>query len=592
MVLLISAVVLAAGGGELLTNAGFMEGLEGWSSGNLSPVDRADARAEGGRRVGRITVPPDGEVGFPLLFQRIEVTPGTLLEARLEAMGRGVVDGYGAYAAVEFYDSEGKRICFSMSEAAREDGEWTPLAIRTVAPPEAVAARLCLVLNGRGEAFFDDASLVRAGDMSMAPLEGPVTLAVTGEVACDAFKGFGAEDDGWFYNDENAARGVGEEDIRLREARIRWMDPDWVRMFFWHKDWCPSDAWETFTFDSPNMQSHYRTLDLYQEIGACVNVVGVEWGMPHPYADLPKAAKAIGGLFEHLIREKGYTCVQEWTLTNEPNGGWPQRGDTFADYVQLHTLVKAEFARRGLEVRILGSDDTNGLAWFTQCVESDAYFRTADLFASHRYFPYADRRLAPFFFEDRLNLLSTRAPGKPFIVAEFGFQDGRSGTLDNPLMEEYRYAVWTAAFVIEGLNRGVAGFSIWCLHEVYYPGGGFMNYGLWNYKNRDWQVRPVYHAFANFTRLTEAGDRVIKCTSTSPGHVLAAQVGDTLFWVNRSDEAAHVQLAGCAEDPRPGGKELRVMTEATLSGDRECGTVLELEADRFVAPPQSFGYVR
>ena len=66
------------------------------------------------------------------------------------------------------------------------------------------------------------------------------------------------EDDGWFYNEENASHGVTAEDITLREARIEWLRPATVRMFFWYKDWNPSEDWRTFTFDSSNMMSHYR----------------------------------------------------------------------------------------------------------------------------------------------------------------------------------------------------------------------------------------------------------------------------------------------------------------------------------------------
>ena len=39
-------------------------------------------------------------------------------------------------------------------------------------------------------------------------------------------------------------------------------------------------------------------------------------------------------------------------------------------------------------------------------------------------------------------------------------------------------------------------------------------------------------------------------------------------------------------------REVRIMTEATLEGDRECGTVATLSGNRFTTPPQSFGYAR
>ena len=576
-------MVLRAEGPSLPANGDFDDGLAGWRGSATNVM--TEAAAYGDRSVAHMTVPNDVPVGWPSLYQDVKAVAGDLFEAHVDASGRNVCDGYGVYMAMEFHDAAGKRLSFSQSPAVGKDGEWRTFQVRSVVPPGGVTVRLCLILNGHGEAFFDHARLVRLGNVAAGALDGPVTLTVTEEVACPSLIGFGAEDDGWFYNPENAKHGVTEEDTEIREGRIEWMDPDWVRMFFWYKDWNPSEDWETFTFDTPNMESHYRTLEVYQRIGAIVNVTGVEWGMADPYGQPEKVAKAVGALFEHLIRAKGYTCVQQWTLTNEPNGAFAaQMGYTFDRYVALHVLIKQEFARRNLAVQSVGSDDTGGLPWFTDCVRNPTYFDSTDLFVSHNYMPYADRLLAPLFFEDRLKLLAEKTPRKPFAVAEFGFQDSRSGTLENPIMETYPYAVWTAAFVIEGLNHGVAGFSIWCLSEVFYPGNGFMNYGLWDYKDNGWKLRPVYHAMANFTRLTERGNVVRRCDSTHPYHVLGTMVGKTLFWVNRCDDPAEVRVTGFEV------REVRIMTEFTLEGDRICGVLVNPSGNRFTAPPQSFGY--
>ncbi|MBI4556441.1 MAG: hypothetical protein HY706_02565 [Candidatus Hydrogenedentes bacterium] len=580
---LTSLALLGGSEANLLQNADFAAGLEGWGThgaGISSGVQEIE-----GRTAAYLTVPKEVPVGFPLLFQEIPVSPGEVLYATVEAMGRNTSDGYGAYLSLEFYDAQGQRRSYAQSEPAQR-GSWSPLAVRSAAPESTVRARICLLLNGHGEAFFRRSELMKVGRLTHKPLSGPVALKVTRQVVCKNFRGFGVEDDGWFYNAENAGHGITDEDIAIREGRIQWMDPDWIRMFFWHHDWCPKDDWETFEFDSPNMRSHYRTLDLYQRLGARINVTGVEWGMEQPYAEPQRVARAIGALFEHLIRTKGYTCVQEWTLTNEPNTHFLQRGDTFERYAEIHRLVKEEFARRGLRVKITGSDDTNGLVWFARCLDDDTYFSTADFFASHRYFRYTDRELAGFFYDDRLERLKRKRPRKPFVVAEFGFQDERSGTLENPLMETYPYAVWTTRFVLDGLNRGVAGFCIWCLHEVYYPGNGFMNYGLWDFKDNNWKPRPVYYVWADFCRLTDAGMPVFKCESDYPNHVTGAVVGGTLFWVNNSDQAAEIVVSGFQ------GKSLRVYTESSLHGERECGETLTLERGRFSAPPQSFGYVR
>lgn len=583
--IILAAAVRVAAAQELLTNGGFDAGIASW--GVNAPPNSLSPCTQSERKAAHLAIADDAPIGWYFLYQEAAVSAGDVLEAGVSAMSERVSGGYGVYAAIEFYNASHERLSFSQTPAVSRDGVWTELAARSIAPPEAVRARLCLLLNGHGHAYFSGARFARAGNLSAGALEGPVTLTVTDRVVCSSIIGFGAEDDGWFYNDENAEHGVTAEDVALHDARIEWMSPDWVRMFFWYKDWNPSGDWETFSFDNSNMQSHCRALDVYQRIGAAIDVTGVEWGVADPYGQPEKTAKAIGALFDYLIRTKGYSCVQQWTLTNEPNGAFAaEMKYSFERFVQLHALVKQEFARRALNVRIVGSDDTSGLPWFTDCVNDPVYFDLADFFVSHHYLPYADRLLAPSLLDDRLELLAKKTPGKPFAVAEFGFQDARSGALVNPLMETYPYAVWTAAFIIEGLNRGVAGFSVWCLSEVYYPGNGFMNYGLWDYKDNAWKVRPVYHAAANFTRLTKRGDRVRACVSSHPNHVIATLVGDTLFWVNQSDDTAEVRIAGLPLE------EVRIMTEKTLEGDRLAGVSERLEQNRFTAPPQSFGYAR
>ena len=584
MLCAISLLFVAAAGPNLLTDPSFEDGLAHWEQAG-SPA-RVDSVQVDGRSAARIVVPDGASVAWPSIAQRVPVAPGDLLEGAADVLARDIHDGFGAYLAVEFHDAAGQRLSFGQSRGLRPEPEWNALSVRAVAPEHAVSARLCLILNGRGEAQFDNARLMRLGNVLPEPLEGDVQITVTAEIVCDRLVGFGAEDDGWFYAPENLDRGIGADDIALREKRIAWLDPDWIRMFFWYKDWNPSGDWTTFTFDSPNMQSHCRTLALYQRIGAAVNVTGVEWGVSDPFGHPAEMAAAIGALLEHLIKERGFTCVRQWTLTNEPNSHFVQLGYPFERYVELHRLVKAECARRGLDVKITGSDDTGGFEWFQACVSNDAYFEAADLFASHRYFPYADRILAPYFFEDRLNALAERPPAKPFVVAELGFQDHRSGTFANPIMEDYPYALWTCAFILDGLNRGVAGFSIWCMHEVYYPGGSLMNYGLWNYRDRGWGIRPVYHALGCFTRMTEAGDPVRKSVSSHPAHASAAVVRDVVFWVNQADREVPLVFSAALAGPAT------AYTRDTVTADDSLGMEVPVRQNRFVAPPQSFGYLR
>lgn len=588
MLLTFIAVTCLAATNTVLSNGTFTEGLAGWT-----PVP-ADLRAEVMKdaqyqNAVHMTIPQEAEPGYPQLRQVFPAHENQLIDTTVQIRSGNVVQGFGPYLAIEFFDAENKRISFEQRLPGNLSDilSWRSLRVRAIAPKNTVSAAIVLILHGKGDAYFAQASATVQPVPVPKPMDGPVTLNVTDEIACDALIGFGAEDDGWFYSPENAQHGVTQDDWKIREDRIDWMRPSWVRMFCWYKDWNPSGDWETFEFDTPNMQSHYRTLDQYQRLGTCINLTGVEWGIENPYADPARVARALGALMEHLIRTKGYTCVQEWTLTNEPNGDFMHRpGYDFNRFAEIHRLVKAEFTRRKLPIRIMGSDDTDGFGLFEQCVRDDAYFGLSDFFSSHRYIQYGSRNLLPFFLDERLELLAQRTPRKKLMVAEFGFQDTRSGTLVNPLMETYPYAVWASAFAIDGLNRGVGGFCIWCLHESYYPGNGFMNYALWDYKDNQWKPRPVYHAWAAFTRFARRGDAVRKCISSHDPQLLGTFVGNTLFWVNQSDQEAEVLIKGVVL------REVRIMTEKTLEGDRDCGVVQSLSAGRFNAPPMSFGYAR
>ena len=564
---------------NLMLNPGFDNGLDNWVF-NASSIPVACEELQG-RPCAVVRVDADVEPRYYGMTQSAAAIPGAFYELAFDGLGDGISGGYGVYAALEYIAVDGSRIGYAQSDPIALEGEWRRVTVRGRAPENAAGLRVALLLNGHGIARFDDVTLTQLDHdpLDPGPIDGPVTLTVAPQPLPVTFLGVGAEDDGWFYNRENADRGVTAEDYALREARIAWMDPDITRMFFWYRDWCPSGDWETFTWDSDNMESHYRTLDLYQRLGASVVVCGVEWGIPDVFNNAEGLARAWGELMEELIRRRGYTCIRYWTLTNEPNSYWFRQGRTFDQYVHIHERIAGELQRRDLPVHVMGSDDTAGLQWFAFCARDPRYRAVSDLLVSHRYFQYLDQYKAASFYDDRLRLIGDT----PFAVMEFGFLDDRSSALTNPIMETYPYALWALDFACEGLNRGTTALSIWCMHEVHYPGNGFMNFGLWEF-NDDWRVRPVYHAWAALTRRTEPGQPMYPVQSSHPDHVNAARVGDTLFWLNHSNGPADVHIHGWVP------QHVRIMDEPSLAGDRLCGVLRPTEDGAFLAPARSFGY--
>ena len=580
-------LLISTAGPNLLVNPSFENGLNGWKS-DAGQVTMETVKIDG-RTAAHIVVHDGGDPTPCSLYQEVDIKPGELMMARGEAMRANLKDGLGAFLELSFYDAKGKLIAAYPEDHVVVDNVWTtlvtPLHHMIIAPPETVKLRLRLVFQGHGEAWFDNLMLVRIVDKPHAKLDGPVTLKATDQVVCDSLVGFGAEDDGWFHSEKNLEIGITPEEEALHDRRIEWMQPDWIRTFIWIKEWCPSGDFKTFTFESPGMKSHFRSLDLYQKMGVPVGLVDVEWDMLHIYDKPELMVPAIGELYEYLIKTKGYTCIKYWTLTNEPCSNYTRtRGYRFDHFTKTHQLMKEEFKKRGLKIQIIGSDDADSLSFLQTCVEDPQYNEVTDIFCSHTYPRQASLSAIPDFFENRMKIVESKQPRKPFIIGECGFLGDVATSHDNPLMLTYPYAIYATSFAIEGLNRGVAGFSIWTMYETYYPFGSKMQFGLVDFKDNGWKPRPVYHAWANLCRNTKAGAKVRKVESSNPAHILGTVVDGTLLWVNRGNEPAEVIVNGLDV------KEARIMEEKTLQGDGECGVVVKIKDGRFTAPPQSFGH--
>ena len=113
-----------------------------------------------------------------------------------------------------------------------------------------------------------------------------------------------------------------------------------------------------------------------------------------------------------------------------------------------------------------------------------------------------------------------------------------------------------------------------------------MTFGLWNYKDKDWSIRPIYHSVAMFARHVKAGQKAFKVNSTHPRRIIAARVEDTVFWLNMTEKATEVQVNNFDIH------EIIAMTEDTVQGDRSCGKTLEVVNGTLTVPARSFGYIK
>lgn len=517
LIFLASSSRLAYADAGLLANGGFEGGggdPDSWTVNNsgIGAVFSRDVSVKrSGQASGKVVTERMDKREWPAYEQKFEgIKAGERYEAEAWIRTRLGTNVAIAYLALEFLGADGKRRSFVSSQSVSSDTDWSRVRIKTTIPADTTALRLRLILYGPGTAWFDDVALERNDHYEAQPvLRTPLLhLQATGKVFKESFGGFGAEIDPWLWNAENRAKGVTEEDAQLVASRVKEMRLSLARVFVWWSIFNPSGDRTTLDFQSDGMESLKRTLALCQSNHIEVIACNVEWGQ-RPWDDLTAATKALGELMDYLVKQCGFTCLRGWTLCNEPDSSWSKFGYDFDRYIQIHSAVRKELKRRGLDIAIVGSDDSTGPQWLTQ--NAKRMPELIDAYSSHHYVPHDDLDVASERTEMRLQAIRDNDPSwktKKVFVTEFGLHEPTTKDRSNAYMRTYDCGLGIAAICLGQLALGIDGASIWCLHRIYYPGYNFMDYGLWEFKNENWKPRPVWYSYSLFTRFVGRGSRI------------------------------------------------------------------------------------
>lgn len=358
--------------------------------------------------------------------------------------------------------------------------------------------------------------------------------------------GMGVELDPHFFS-QNLTRADGAEEAdwyRYVVPRVHSMKVQRLRVMLQPHWWEPYEG--VFTYDSPEMRSVCKVLDLAQECAA--DVVLVQWGCPvsaqcvdpafgyigphwlyHPdgkawvtrAGDEQAFARNFVDVVRYLVEEKGYDCIKEITPFNEPDGMVCE----IEHYVPQARALYAELCRQRLDGRIKLnlSDNTDTRTWFLKaCTEQLSH--EAGLFNSHTYiFGYETPNRQALAWEKE-NVRLARRAGKQHYVGEFGSNlcQGASRQED---INWYKRGVLMVRNCLNFLNAGAAGASYWSLLDQYYGRdqsyGEMQQLGLWRYKESayqaedldpaiqgDYACRPQYYAYSLLTRFVRKGDWV------------------------------------------------------------------------------------
>jgi len=544
--------MLKVEGENLALNPSFEEGQEapaGWEL--FSPpgcsLKRDLTVSRSGRASAGLDIAPSGAGGYPAFKYALDgVRTGEEYLGRVWARTEGMI-GLGGYIVLEFFQGN-TRLSFATGDfTGAGDHDWQQLAIRAWVPERTDRLKLALVAHGSGKVWFDDAELIRTGGAPPEWTGDRVRLQVRPErIVCRRFAGFGAQGDTFLRCRFNVVHGVDDRDRERIFQRVEAMRPHLLRTFFNYRWWEPEEGRQTP--DSEEMRDYIGWVRFLQSIGTAV--LFTPWGDHFAYSDwmrsgterLPRPEKreamvrSLVDLVAFLREGEGLRNVRYLCLMNEPDCD-PTRPVPVEEYVRLNRLLDRKLRERGLrsEVSLLGVEDCRGgpveaTPWFRQVVAQGLDY--CDGISVHTYEHEYVPSLVPWI-RRRQELLPVP---KPLWITEFGYG---GETFKNWENHKYEYGLFLADFAITALREGVAAVLMWCLMDTYYTPEHRQEYGLWCYRDRDWEPRPGFYSWSLLTRYTRPGSQVVAVEVDPPAPsvravALRSPEGEwTLLAVNR-----------------------------------------------------------
>jgi len=230
----------------------------------------------------------------------------------------------------------------------------------------------------------------------------------------------------------------------------------------------------------------------------------------------------------------------------------------FGLYMQLAEMVDRKLKDTDLRGRIylVGADASAWGepvdSWFKKTFEADTN-RIVDGYASHTYaYKLNDMEKVGLWVKNRVDLLGTIKNKKTdMIVGEFGMYGETNGTYWQPLTLTYEYGLFIGAFSLAAVNNGSAQILNWNLTDTYVTidNSGMSDsdentrtsYGLWQYKDKNWEAKPGFYSFSMLSSKTAPGDAVYPVYA--PGNIgvygsafVSPQGELTLAVVNTADK--------------------------------------------------------
>lgn len=583
---------------NLVTNPGFERKLDGWQQvGQAEFAADTDVKRTG-KCSARITISQEQPLEYQHLSWAVPVKPGEEYAAAFWTRSHETTDGIGTYGVLEFYRN-GKRLNVVQGAMTRSEN-WHQHMIEAKVPPDADEMRLGLILYAHGTAWFDD---VRLTPVVPQPLLADFTLQ-SGKTITDNWQGFGFQGDLFLDRQSNIEQGMNDEDRELVEKRVLAMRPQVVRLLF------QLDIWEAelgkHTPDSEGMKDLRRSLAIYQKAGADIHLTDWVWTppawakptgiIPHP-DEVPAYTDSFAAAVKYLREDCGFKNIRYVTIYNEPNGG----NFPWKDYVGIYRSLDRSLKDAGLrkDVAILGPDEANTYDWLPWSIAE--LNDVIDYYDAHNYTSDTGKQFAAWVaprIADMPKLTSSgmKPPRKRLMITEFGMHD-RMETFSTPHNGDYEYGMFLADSAIAAADKGASALMMWCVMDSYYFKDIRMKWGLWRFRDENWEPRPGFYSWSLITRYTERGSTVHPVTcSVEDAAAVAFQAPHkgpwTVLAVNRRMTERPFIIKGLPAESR--WLPFIYSEKAIPTPDRQMirpGTAIEADADGVLTgsmPPNSF----
>ena len=497
-----------------------------------------------------------GEAPFCLLSHRFVVVQNQdLFEMSADIfLEKGCEEG-GVSLRASFIDKNGNWNGYSESASVTSCGEWFTVK-KTL---YGIVTEKCLfeiVVKGKNvTANLKNCRLEKIERKKNSAKKITSELSVSKYPFKNLLQGFGAEADPEFFSGKNAEIIPDlDEQWQLLENRMKEMALPFVRMMLLPHIFEPEKG--VITLETDGCRQLFRYLDIFQKLNIrviltwwCVAREDMPWlayPAERPWCSPPNdsmhAAESLAIFLKKLVEEKGYTCIKDIILMNEPNESYvTDKGVDFEHYAEFYRNFDACLKKQGIREKfaLIGSDDTGHIDWLKKC--TDNIDDVLDGYSTHVYrWNFYDNNLDKIiekYIDDRSSLTE-----KPFIVGEFGQE-----TRTNYVLEAVEYGLFLAAFAINALKGGACGASYWTLFDVYY-GQQMMGTGLWAYYDEDWKIRPAAVTWKMLNKYTTPGDKIYSIDGFGADAIMfSSDNGYTIALLNRSEDIVNVTIKNLPE---------------------------------------------